>query len=146
VLFLKPNLWTIPFVLVSVLLVWLMPRLEGWFFHRYGNRVIEPELKGAFAALFLLMYLGERAQSHAVLPAFLLGLGLARSFERHRAEQQRFRVIAFALLTPFFFIRSGMNVSLGAVWANLGLLALFLAVKVAGKFPRRVPACPPPRP
>jgi Kef-type K+ transport system membrane component KefB len=69
-----------------------------------------------------------------VLPAFLLGLALARTFERRRVEQQRFRVVAFALLTPFFFIRSGMNVSLGAVWANLGLLALLLAVKLAFKF------------
>jgi Kef-type K+ transport system membrane component KefB len=39
-----------------------------------------------------------------------------------------------ALLTPFFFIRSGMNVSLPAVWANLGLLALLLVVKLACKF------------
>lgn len=133
-LFLTPNLWMVPFVLVSVALIVVMPRLEGWFFARYGNRVIEPELKGAFAALFVLMYLGERAHSHAVLPAFLLGLALARTFERRRVEQQRFRVVAFALLTPFFFIRSGMNVSLSAVWANLGLLALLLAVKVACKF------------
>jgi Kef-type K+ transport system membrane component KefB len=133
-LFLTPNLWMIPFVVVSVALIVVMPRLEGWFFARYGNRVIEPELKGAFAALFLLMYLGERAQSHAVLPAFLLGLALARTFERRRVEQQRFRVVAFALLTPFFFIRSGMNVSLPAVWANLGLLALLLVVKLAFKF------------
>jgi hypothetical protein len=44
-------------------------------------------------ALFLLMYLGERAQSHAVLPAFLLGLARARTFERRRVEQQRFRVL-----------------------------------------------------
>lgn len=133
-LFLTPNLWMIPFVLVSVVLIVVMPRLEGWFFARYGNRVIEPELKGAFAALFLLMYLGDRAQSHAVLPAFLLGLALARTFERRRVEQQRFRVVAFALLTPFFFIRSGMNVSLPAVWANLGLLGLLLVVKLAFKF------------
>ena len=133
-LFLTPNLWMIPFVLVSVALIVVMPRLEGWFFARYGNRVIEPELKGAFAALFLLMYLGERAQSHAVLLAFLLGLALARTFERRRVEQQRFRVVAFALLTPFFFIRSGMNVSLPAVWANLGLLALLLVVKLTFKF------------
>jgi Kef-type K+ transport system membrane component KefB len=133
-LFLTPNLWMIPFVLVSVALIAVMPKLEGWFFARYGNRVIEPELKGAFAALFLLMYLGERAQSHAVLPAFLLGLALARTFGRRRVEQQRFRVVAFAQLTPFFFIRSGMNVSLPAVWANLGLLALLLVVKLAFKF------------
>jgi Kef-type K+ transport system membrane component KefB len=133
-LFLTPNLWMIPFVLVSVALIVVMPKLEGWFFARYGNRVIEPELKGAFAALFVLVYLGERAQSHAVLPAFLLGLALARTFERRRVEQQRFRVVAFALLTPFFFIRSGMNVSLPAVWANLGLLVLLLAVKLTCKF------------
>jgi Kef-type K+ transport system membrane component KefB len=42
-------------------------------------------------------------------------------------------VVAFALLTPFFFLRSGMNVSLPLVWANIGLLALLLAVKLAAK-------------
>ena len=43
-------------------------------------------------------------------------------------------MVAFALLTPFFFIRSGMNVSLGAVGASLGLLGLLLLLKVALKF------------
>lgn len=140
VLFVKPNLWMIPFVLVSVALIVLMPRLETWFFPRYGNRVTEPELKGAFAALLLLMFLGQKAESHAVLPAFLLGLAVARIFERHRMEQQRFRVVAFALLTPFFFIRSGMNVSLALVWANLGLLALLFVVKIAFKLAGVYPA------
>jgi len=140
VLFIHPNLWMIPFIGGSAALIVLMPRMERWFFPRYGNRVIEPELKGAFAALFVLMYLGERAQSHAVLPAFLLGLAVAPIFERHRLEQQRFRVVAFALLTPFFFIRSGMNVSLPDVWANVGLLIAFLAVKLALKFVGVYPA------
>jgi Kef-type K+ transport system membrane component KefB len=134
VLFIKPTWWMAPFVAVSVALIASMPRLERWFFVRYGDRVIEPELKGAFAALLLLMWLGDRAQSHAVLPAFLLGLVLARSLQRHQVQAQRFRVVAFALLTPFFFLRSGMNVSLPAVWANLGLLGVFLLVKVTGKF------------
>jgi Kef-type K+ transport system membrane component KefB len=134
VLFIKPTWWMLPFLAASVALVALMPRAERWFFVRYGNRVIEPELKGAFAALLLLMWLGDRAQSHAVLPAFLLGLVLARSLQRHQQQAQRFRVVAFALLTPFFFLRSGMNVSLPAVWANLGLLGLFLLAKVAAKF------------
>jgi Kef-type K+ transport system membrane component KefB len=133
-LFIKPTWWMLPFVAASVALIALMPRLERWFFARYGNRVIEPELKGAFAALLLLEFLGDRAQSHAVLPAFLLGLALARTFQRHQVQAQRFRVVAFAMLTPFFFLRSGMNVSLAAVWANLSLLGVFLLVKVACKF------------
>jgi len=133
VLFITPSWWLAPFVLVSLLLIVVMPRLEEWFFSRYGSRVIEPEIKGAFAALLVLMWLGVKAHSQAVLPAFLLGLALSRTFARHRATQQRFRVVAFALLTPFFFIRSGMNVSLPLVVANLGLLVALLAVKLVFK-------------
>jgi Kef-type K+ transport system membrane component KefB len=127
-LFVTPTWWLVPFAAASVLLIVAMPRLEGWFFSRYGNRVIEPEIKGAFAALLLLMWLGQLAHSHAVLPAFLLGLAVARAFQR-----QRFRVVAFALLTPFFFLRSGMNVSLPLVFANLGLLSALLATKLVLK-------------
>ena len=79
------------------------------------------------------MWLADRAASHAVLPAFLLGLAVSRTFERHRTTQRRFRVVAFALLTPFFFLRSGMNVSIPLVLANIGLLGLLLTVKLVAK-------------
>jgi len=138
-LFIHPTWWIIPFVGVSVAIIVLMPRLHPWFFHAFGNRVIEPEIKGAFAVLLVLMYFASKAESHAVLPAFILGLAVARIFGQHREQQQRFRVVAFAFLTPFFFLKSGMNVSLAAVWANLGLLgALFVvkqATKMAGIYP-----------
>lgn len=133
VLFISPNWWLLPFVLVSIALIFVMPRLEGWFFRRYGDRVIEPEIKGAFAALLVLMWLADQAHSHAVLPAFLLGLAVSHSLARNQATQRRFRVVAFALLTPFFFIRSGMNVSLPLVLANLGLMLALLGVKLATK-------------
>ena len=133
ILFIIPNLWIIPFVGVSALLIFGLPRMAPDFFRRYGNRVIEPEIKLVFAALFLLMWLGDRANSHAVLPAFLLGLALSSHYAQHRTEQQRLRVVAFAFLTPFFFLKGGMNVSVGAVWANLGILALLFAGKMVPK-------------
>jgi len=132
-LFIRPTLWLVPFLVLSVAIIVLMPRLQPWFFPRYGGRVIEPEIKGAFAALLVLMYFAERAQSHAVLPAFILGLAVAKILHAHREEQRRFRVVTFALLTPFFFIKSGMNVSLKAVGANLGLMLALLAIKLAAK-------------
>ena len=139
VLFLTPTLWIIPFVIVSVLLIVGLPRIGPWFFARYGNRVIEPEIKLVFASLFLLMWLGDRANSQAVLPAFVLGLALSGHYVRHRKEQERLRVVAFAFLTPLFFLRGGMNVSVSALWANLGVLGLlFLAKmvpKLAGVYP-----------
>lgn len=133
-LFIQPTWWLLPFVAVSLLIIWLMVKLQPWFFARYGERVIEPEIKGAFAALLVLMFFAERAQSHAVLPAFGLGLAVASVFHRHRDLQRRFRVVAFALLTPFFFLKGGMNVSLSLVWANVGLLVLLFVVKQLTKF------------
>ncbi len=134
VLFIRPTWWLVPFAVVSVLVIWIMRGLQPWFFDRYGERVIEPEIKGAFAALLVLMFFAERAQSHAVLPAFILGLALAKIFHGNRELQRRFRVVAFALLTPFFFLKGGMNVSLSLVWLNLGLLILLFGVKQVTKF------------
>ena len=133
ILFITPSVWFIPFLLVSVALIVALPRVAPAFFRRFGDRVIEPEIKLAFAALLLLMWLATKADSQAVLPAFVLGLALSSHYARHRSEQQRLRVVAFAFLTPLFFLRGGMSVSLSALWANLGVLALLFLAKLLPK-------------
>jgi len=139
ILFVKPSLWIVPFVLVSLALVIGLPRIAPFFFGRYGDRVIEPEIKLVFASLFLLMWLGGRAHSHAVLPAFVLGLVMSNHYVEHRLEQQRLRVVAFAFLTPFFFLKGGMSISASALWGNLGVLGLLfvwkMVPKLAGVYP-----------
>jgi Kef-type K+ transport system membrane component KefB len=132
-IFLKPNLWFPAFLVVSLALILLLPRIAPWFFGRYGDRVIEPEIKLVFFSLLVLMVLADASNGHAVLPAFVLGLMMSRHYEEHREEQQRLRVVAFSFLTPFFFLKGGLNVSLGAVFANLGLLAVLLAAKMLPK-------------
>jgi Kef-type K+ transport system membrane component KefB len=132
-IFITPNGWFPVFLVVSVGLIVVLPKLAPWFFARYGDRVIEPEIKLVFACLLVLMVLADAAKGHAVLPAFVLGLVMARHYQQHRTEQERLRVVAFAFLTPFFFIRGGLNVSLGAVFANLGLLGVLFAAKMVPK-------------
>src|SRR5438874_3107871 len=95
-LFVKPTLWVVPFVLVSIALIAALPRVATWFFARYGNRVIEPEIKLVFAVLFLLMWLGGRANSQAALPAFVLGLVMSSFCASQRAVETRVRVVFFA--------------------------------------------------
>jgi Kef-type K+ transport system membrane component KefB len=133
VIFIKPTVWFPVFLVVSVALIVLLPKFSPWFFGRYGDRVIEPEIKLVFLILFALMVLGKEANSQAVLPAFVLGLVMSRHYQRHQEEQRRLRVVAFAFLTPFFFLRGGMNVSLAAVFANLGVLGLLVAAKMIPK-------------
>ena len=132
-IFIKPNVWFPVFLIVSVVLILVLPRLAPWFFGRYGDRVIEPEIKLVFACLLLLMVLANASNGHAVLPAFVLGLVMSQHYLDHREEQKRLRVVAFAFLTPFFFIKGGMSVSLGAVFANLAVLAVLLAAKMVPK-------------
>jgi Kef-type K+ transport system membrane component KefB len=139
IIFIRPNPWFAAFLAASLALIVGLPRLAPAFFRRYGNRVIEPEIKLVFAALLLLMWLGERSGGHAVLPAFVLGLVMAGHYERHRREQERLRVVAFAFLTPLFFVRGGMAVSLSAVWTSLGALGLLFAAKMGPKIAAVLP-------
>jgi Kef-type K+ transport system membrane component KefB len=132
-IFVKPNVWFPVFLIVSVLLIVTLPRVAPWFFGRYGDRVIEPEIKLVFVCLLVLMVLAAASNGHAVLPAFVLGLVMSRHYTEHREEQKRLRVVAFAFLTPFFFIKGGMNVSLGAVGASLGPLLILLGAKLVPK-------------
>jgi Kef-type K+ transport system membrane component KefB len=132
-IFIKPNAWFPIYLVVSIALIVVLPKVAPWFFRRYGDRVIEPEIKLVFVCLLALMVVADAAHGHAVLPAFILGLVMARHYQQHREEQQRLRVVAFAFLTPFFFLRGGLNVSLGAVVANLGLLAVLFGAKMVPK-------------
>jgi len=132
-IFITPTVWFPVFLAASVGVVAVLPRIAPWFFGRFGDRVIEPEIKLVFAVLFGLMVLGDEAKSQAVLPAFVLGLVMSRHYQQHQEEQRRLRVVAFAFLTPFFFLRGGMNVSLAAVFANLGILAILVAAKLVPK-------------
>ena len=48
-IFIKPNAWFPVFLVVSLALILVLPRIAPWFFGRYGDRVIEPEIKLVFA-------------------------------------------------------------------------------------------------
>jgi Kef-type K+ transport system membrane component KefB len=134
ILFIKPTPYLAVFIGASVVVIVVMALLQRPFFARYGNRVIEPEIKGAFFALFVLMWTAQLAQSQAVLPAFVLGFSVSGVFARHPEELKRFRIVAFSLLTPFFFLKGGLNVDLAAVATAIPLVIGFFAVKVSLKF------------
>ena len=126
--------WTLGmFAAVAIVVLWIAPRFVAWFLNRFSSHVSEPGVKFVFFVLFALGALAALAKSEAVLPAYLVGLGLAGVFARHRDTVRRLRTTVFALLTPFYFLNAGMKVYLPALWAGLGLVVVLLAVKMATK-------------
>lgn len=132
-LFLEFNWFTLLFLGVSTVLILVIPRIYPWICRRYGDRVIEPEIKFLFLVLVVIMFFAKVGASHAILPAFVLGLAMSNSFMENRKLQRRLRVVAFAIITPFFFINGGMNISLKLLLVNLGLLVQMLLVKQVTK-------------
>ena len=117
----------------TVLALVLVPRLTRWLVARVPDRVSEPEIKFLFLVLLGVGGLAQVAGSEAVLPAYLIGLAVAGVFVADRILVHRMRAIAFSLLTPFYFLKAGLFVSLPAVVAGAGLIALFMVVKVGAK-------------
>ncbi len=133
-IFARYDWWLLAFVLVMGVALWTLPPATAWFFAMVGPRISEPETKYLLVILFALGALATTAQSEAVLPAYLVGMVLAPQFLANRTLAQRMRVIAFSLLTPFYFLKAGSLVGLRAVLASAGLIGVFLIVKMATKF------------
>ena len=133
IIFANFNGWLALFVTVTAIVLWYLPRLTRFVIRSVGHRVSEPEVKFVFLILFALGGLAQVAKSEAVLPAYLVGLVIAGVFVRDRVLMDRMRAIAFTMLTPFYFIKAGLFVSLPAVWTGLGLIVTLLAVKMIAK-------------
>lgn len=133
VLFANFNVWLIVFVIVTAIVLRYLSRATAWFLTNYGHRVSEPEIKFLFLVLFLLGGFATMANSEAVLPAYLVGLVIAGTFLRDRTLAVRMRSIAFSLLTPFYFLKAGLYVSLSAVASGIVLIVVLLALKMAAK-------------
>ena len=133
VLFADFNPLLLLFIVITAVALYFMPRWTRWFLVHVPGRVSEPEIKFLFLVLFLLGGLASQARSEAVLPAYLVGLAVAGVFVRDRVLVHRMRAIAFSLLTPFYFIKAGLFVSLTAVVGGAGLIGALLLVKVGAK-------------
>src|SRR5438552_3155015 len=134
VLFANFNIWLLVFVVVMLIVLWFMPKWTQFIITQLGvTRVSEPEVKFIFFVLFSLGGLAATAKSEAVLPAYLVGLVVAGVFLRDKTLVHRMRSIAFAMFTPFYFIKAGLYVSLPALWSGLLIIGAFLLLKMLTK-------------
>src|SRR5947207_8320470 len=116
------------------IVLWYMGTWTQFIITRLGaTRVSEPEVKFIFFILFLLGGLATTAKSEVVLPAYLVGLVVAGVFLRDKTLVHRMRSIAFAIFTPFYFIKAGLYVSLPALWTGLLVISVLLLLKMITK-------------
>ena len=86
------------------------------------------------ATLFTLGGLAVAVGSEAILPAYLLGLAMATTVSDRADVLHKLRSTAFLLLTPFYFMKAGLYVSLPTLAVSLATVLTFLAVKICCQF------------
>lgn len=133
-LFLSFNWYTLFFAIAAVVALIAFPKIVPLLVHRYGNKVVEPEIKFIFLTIFILLWLGNAGNNQPGLPIFFLGLFLSTFLSQHPELRKKLRTIAFAMVTPFFFFQGGLNVDLRDVWVGIGALLVFILAKFVTKF------------
>lgn len=139
ILFVKLNLYTLIFISVSLNVIYFADKYSYFFFSnkKWKNKVIEPEIKYVFVLLLAFMYFANLGEGHAVLPAFILGLLMSRHLRgtpEAREIRNRLRTVAYAIITPMFFIVGGMKVSYDLVLSAAGVFAILFLLKIGAKF------------
>jgi Kef-type K+ transport system membrane component KefB len=136
ILFLKPDLYTILFVVVSIIVIIVASKYSDHIFNheKLKNKVIEPEIKYVFLLLVIFMFFAAIGNSEAVLPAFILGLLMSKQLAKVKNLMVRLRTVSYAVITPIFFIVGGLKISFTLILASLGLFIILFGLKLITKF------------
>jgi Kef-type K+ transport system membrane component KefB len=139
VLFVKPTVYTAVFIAVSLIVIYMAVKFSHHVFHNplLKNKVIEPEIKYLFLLMLIFIYFANLGEGQAVLPAFVLGLLMSRHFvetSETKEVRNRLRTVAYAVITPIFFIVGGMKMSVPLIIGASGTFVILFAIKIVMKF------------
>ncbi len=136
ILFLKPDLYTLLFVVISIAVIIIASKYSHYIFNheKLKNKVIEPEIKYVFLLLVIFMFFAAIGNSEAVLPAFILGLLMSKQLAKVKDLMVRLRTVSYAVITPIFFIVGGLKISFTLILASFGLFIILFGLKIIAKF------------
>lgn len=139
VLFAPFTYKTIVFIAATVVVVAALPLVINRMTRLYGHRTAAIRTKLIMVVLLGLGALAYWAGSEAVLPAYIVGIVLAGGAAQDHHWIRRLRTLTVGFLTPFYFLRAGMLVSVSAVAAApfvvLALLGAKVGAKIFGLYP-----------
>lgn len=122
-------------VVLSLLIVFLLPRLGRWFFRKYDDAVMH------YVFVLAMVFLGGGLMAlvgmEGILGAFLVGLVLNPLIPRVSPLMSRIEFVGNALFIPYFLIGVGMIIDLRTLFGHgqaLKVAAVMTVVATATKW------------
>lgn len=117
---------------LSLLIVFLFPRIGRWFFRRYEDNVMQ------FVFVLAMVFLGgglmEFVGMEGILGAFLAGLVLNRLIPKLSPLMNRLEFVGNALFIPYFLIGVGMIIDVRTLFTGGEALKVAVVMTVVATF------------
>ena len=133
VLFATPGPSLLLFAAVTAAALLILPRVLAWLVKAVPDRVSGARDQVRAARPARARRPGDGGEQRGGAAGLSHRAGLRGGLRAQPGAGEPNAAIAFSLLTPFYFIKAGLLVSLPAIAAGAGLIALLLLVKVGAK-------------
>lgn len=139
VVFSSINYKMVIYIIYSILLFFLFPKITSYLTGIYGNKTAAIRIKFISFIIFASAVISLWSDNHPVLLAYIIGLSLGELLTRHKDWVHRMRSLTVGFFTPFYFIRVGMLCNLDVLRMSFSvILILFLIrfiMKIVGVYP-----------
>jgi len=130
---------TLIFVIVTLILIFALPKITDYLIKKFAYKTAAIRTKWISFVLLSMSILALWADSEPVLPAYIIGMVLARTMEKDNFFIRRLRTMTIGFLTPLYFLRAGALMSVPAlIAAPIIFLVLFagkISTKIFGLYP-----------
>lgn len=124
---------TVIFIAVTILLLFTLRPMTEYLIRRFAYKTAAIRAKWILFVLLAMGVLAAWSGSEPVLPAYVLGMVLARTMEQDGHFVRRLRTLTVGFLTPLYFLRAGALVSIPALISGASVFLLLLGGKVVSK-------------
>lgn len=121
------------FISVTILIIFILPSITSFLIKHFAYKTAAIRTKWL---LFILLSTGVLAMwsgSEPVLPAYIIGMILAKTIEKDNFFVRRLRTMTIGFLTPLYFLRAGALVSLPAIFVSFLVFTLLFGGKILFK-------------
>ena len=124
---------TLIFVFATIVLIFVLPRITDFLINKFAYKTAAIRAKWILFVLLSMGALAAWSGSEPVLPAYIIGMVLARTMEKDNFFIRRLRTMTIGFLTPLYFLRAGAFMSIPALVAAPVIFLLLFAGKISFK-------------
>jgi glutathione-regulated potassium-efflux system ancillary protein KefC len=124
---------TLIFISVIIVLIFILPWITDFLIKHFAYKTAAIRAKWILFVLLSMGVLALWSGSEPVLPAYIIGMLLAKTMEKDGHFVRRLRTLTVGFLTPLYFLRAGALVSIPALVAAPVIFIVLFAGKVVSK-------------